>query len=125
MCVLVVDDNILDRRYLKYLIENNLGIETFTAKDGFDALKKLKQKTFDLLVTDLLMPKMEGIELIEKVHTLFPAIQIVAVSGGNPYFLYVAKKLGVSHVYTKPIDTYKFLKEIQQMLPTGTQRLVV
>lgn len=125
MSVLVVDDNILDRKYIKYLIENNLGYESQTAKDGIDALKKLKQRPFDLVITDLLMPNMEGIELIEKIYSLYPKTLIVTISGGNPYYLYITKKLGVDGIFTKPIDTSKFLKTIRDILPIGTQKQIV
>ncbi len=122
MSVLVVDDNILDRKYIKYLIENNLGFETHTAKDGVDALIKLNQRPYELLVTDLLMPNMEGIELIERVDDLYPNIPIVAMSGGNPYYLYIIKKLGVDLIFTKPIDTYKFLNTIQRIYPAHNKQ---
>jgi len=125
MSVLVVDDNILDRKYIKYLIEVNLGFETQTAKGGIDALNKLCHRPFDLVVTDLIMPNMEGVELIQRISSFYPNSKIIAISGGNPYYLYVIKKLGVEFVFTKPIDTLKFLNAIQNLLPASTHKLAV
>lgn len=60
MKILVVDDNIMDRKYIKYLLENHLNISPDTAKDGIEALKKVKSSKFDLVITDVVMPKNGG-----------------------------------------------------------------
>ncbi len=109
MEILIVDDNVLDRKYLKYLIENHTGFSPVTAKDGEDALKKIKRREFDLIITDIVMPKIEGIELINQINHISPGTEIIAVSGENPYYLYIVKKLGIKRVFTKPIDANKFL----------------
>lgn len=115
MKVLVVDDNILDRKYIKYLLENNLEIVVHTAKDGLEALKKIKTIDYNLVITDIVMPKIEGIELIENIKHLSPQANIVAISGSNPYYLYIINKMGVENTYTKPLDTEKFLNHIKRI----------
>ncbi len=113
MKVLVVDDNILDRKYIKYLLENNLGIKSETAKDGLEALNKIKSHHFNIVITDIVMPKIEGIELVEQIKNISPDTKIIAVSGSNPYYLYILNKMGVEDTYTKPIDTHLFLENVK------------
>lgn len=115
MKVLVVDDNILDRKYIKYLLENNLGIKPETAKDGLEALNKIKSNHFDIVITDIVMPKIEGIELIEQIKVISPKTKIIAVSGSNPYYLYILSKMGINDTYTKPIDTHLFLENVKNI----------
>lgn len=125
MEVLIVDDNVLDRKYIKYLLENNLNISPVTAKDGADALKKVKAKKFDLIITDIVMPNIEGIELIEKVSHISSKINIIAVSGNNPYYLYILNKMGIENTFTKPIETDEFLntvKNIEQNLKAKLEK---
>ncbi len=57
------------------------GFDVECAKDGFEALYKLRERTFDLVVTDLGMPGMHGLKLIEMLKTFDPAIQIVVLTG--------------------------------------------
>lgn len=125
MEILVVDDNILDRKYIKHLIENHIGTSPSTAKDGEDALNKIKKNTFDLVITDIVMPKIEGIELINHIKSICPSTNIIAISGENPYYLYIVKKLGVEMVFTKPLDTDKFLKGVQKILNSRPQKILL
>jgi YesN/AraC family two-component response regulator len=124
MEILVVDDNILDRKYIKYLIENHIGVSPTTSKDGEDALNKIKKNTFDLVITDIVMPKIEGIELISHIKSISPSTKIIAISGENPYYLYIVKKLGIEMVFTKPLDTDKFLQGVQKILNSRPQKIL-
>lgn len=124
MEILVVDDNILDRKYIKYLLQNHIGITPMTSKDGEDALNKIKRNSFDIVITDIVMPKMEGIELIEHIKSISPSTTIIAMSGENPYYLYIVKKLGIETVFTKPIDTDKFLECIRKILTSKPQKVL-
>lgn len=125
MEILVVDDNILDRKYIKYLIENHIGVRPVTAKDGEDALFKIKRNNFDLIITDIVMPKIEGVELINQIKAISPGTNIIAISGENPYYLYIVKKLGIDMVFTKPLDTDKFLENVRKILNSRPQKVLV
>ena len=116
MRVLVVDDNIIDRRLIKYTLLNHLNICSEVAKDGFEALEKVQVNHFDLIITDIVMPKMEGIELINQVQSISPTTKIIAVSGNNPYYLYIVKKLGIDSVFTKPLETNKFIERVKTLI---------
>lgn len=113
MRVLVVDDNIIDRRFIKYTLSSHLNICAETAKDGLEAINRVNNNYYDLIITDIVMPNVEGIELINKIQETSPTTKIIAVSGNNPYYLYIVKKLGIDSVFTKPLDVDAFLKAVR------------
>jgi CheY-like chemotaxis protein len=78
--VLLVDDNRDGLSARKALLEEQ-GFITATATNGEEALEVLSKTTFDLMVTDFKMPKMNGIELIQCVRPLHPALRIIMLSG--------------------------------------------
>ncbi len=78
--VLLVDDNRDGLSARKALLEEQ-GFITATAMNGEAALEVLSKTTFDLMVTDFRMPKMNGIELIQCVRPLHPALRIIMLSG--------------------------------------------
>jgi YesN/AraC family two-component response regulator len=113
--VLIVDDNTMMRKVIITLFrEDNLHFEE--AVDGQEALDKMAQVAYDLVITDIIMPRMEGTELIMEIRKRHPETGIIAISGGKPYYLYVAKKLGVSAVFTKPLNPSLFRDTVHQML---------
>jgi CheY-like chemotaxis protein len=117
--ILIVEDNRLDRKILLNTLKNAFGqmVSIEEAQDGIIALELLAQKDFQLVITDLIMPNMEGMELIQKIKSNYPSVEnIIAISGSNPYYLYLAKKMGVHGVYTKPIDLERFLDTVKSML---------
>ncbi len=105
--ILVVDDDerirALIRRGLK-----KLGHEVVEAGDGAAALERLRADPVDLLITDLYMPGMEGLELIQKARAAWPELDIIAISGGTADtkfdFLPVAESLGADAILPKPLD---------------------
>lgn len=125
MRVLVVDDNIIDRRLVKYTLQRHLNIVAETAKDGLEALNRIKCESFDLVITDIVMPKIEGIELINHIQSISPNTKIIAISGNNPYYLYIVKKLGIHSVFTKPLDINSFIERIESLFTQAEKNVVV
>ncbi|QQS51344.1 MAG: response regulator [Bacteroidota bacterium] len=125
MRVLVVDDNIIDRRLVKYTLQSHLNIVAETAKDGLEALNRIKCESFDLVITDIVMPKIEGIELINHIQSISPNTKIIAISGNNPYYLYIVKKLGIHSVFTKPLDINSFIERIESLFTQAEKNVVV
>lgn len=116
--ILVVEDNRLERKLLLYILREYLkdSIHIDEAAEGHSALKYIKRKPYDLVITDLIMPRVEGMELIRKIKSESTECNILAISGSNPYYLYLAKKLGIQGVYTKPLDKEKFLNQVSKIL---------
>jgi len=87
------------------------------AKDGREALERLREERFDVLVTDLVMPEGEGIETIRMVRKEQPDLKIVAVSGVfGGRFLRVAHALGAHATLAKPVSLDALLGTIQSVL---------
>tara|TARA_B100001989_G_C24538007_1_gene465639 strand:- start:790 stop:1119 length:330 start_codon:yes stop_codon:yes gene_type:complete len=99
------------------VLENN-GCEVDCAKDGLEALNKIKNKHYDLLVTDIIMPKIEGIELIDMVIELAPNIKIIAMTAegqaGHTSFLTLAETVGANASLKKPFTPSELLKTIEK-----------
>ena len=77
--ILIVDDEKSIRETLK-IIFNNLNYKVFTAQDGFEAINILKSNIIDIMVTDLRMPGMDGIELMKKVLEIDSSIETIFIS---------------------------------------------
>lgn len=104
--VLVVDDTDLIRELLMDFFTLN-GYETVTAKNGNEALNVLTQKHFNMLVTDLNMPVMNGIELIRTVRNLNIFLTIIGMSAAEKEREFL--KAGADYFLPKPFD-FTYLK---------------
>jgi CheY-like chemotaxis protein len=113
--ILIVEDNILMRKLIINLF-SSFQFSLDEASDGNEGLMKILKNHYDLVITDLIMPGMEGIEMIIEARKNFPSLKIIAISGGEPYNLYVAKKLGVQEIFTKPLEKNKFLSVVSNEL---------
>jgi DNA-binding NtrC family response regulator len=116
--ILIVDD---DENILK-LLTKWLELETHEvvpAINGQQAMDIMESEDFDLVVTDIVMPEKEGIELIVNVRRRNEQIPIIAMSGAGQNrdaYLSNAKKLGASRVLTKPIDRDFFIGTVNEVL---------
>lgn len=75
--ILVVDDNPIDRSIVAAVIRHSLGLEVSCVEDGARALQEMRRQIPSLVVTDLQMPRMSGLELIEQIRTEFPLTPVV------------------------------------------------
>ena len=114
--ILVVDDNLMMRRLIINLFTNQ-NLECDEAADGNEGLEKILQHNYDLVITDIVMPGMEGIEMIMQAKRHIPELKIIAISGGKPYYLYLAKKLGIEAIFTKPLNHHQFYEKVKSLLP--------
>ncbi len=81
--ILLVDDSATDRLLIEGLLKKCLHFEVETAADGLIALDKIKAKAPDLVVTDMQMPNMDGMQLVEKIRTLHPLIPVVLITAAG------------------------------------------
>ena len=117
--ILVVDDDRQIVNAFRMTLER-AGYEVEEASDGNAALKLFSQCKVDLVVTDIVMPEKDGIEVVMEVRRRDPHVKILAISGGghvNPFtYLIMAKQLGADQVLVKPVDTETLLKTIESLL---------
>ncbi len=78
--VLVVDDTPVDRRIAGGLIEEDPTINVTYADNGVDAIEKLSQSVPDLVVTDLQMPEMDGLELVQRIRMIYPKMPVILMT---------------------------------------------
>ena len=116
--VLVVDD---DPEHCAYMAEvlARRGCRVGMALNGRDAINRLEQEAFETVVTDIYMPDLDGIELVRALRTGWPALKVVAVTGGGlghpsgvPNFL---KYLGVSTILSKPLEPRELIDAVENV----------
>lgn len=112
--ILVVDDNSTLQEALVSVLKNS-GYEAFGAADGETALVYTREHPVALLITDMVMPGLEGVETIQQFIKEFPHIPIVAISG-NADYLRLAQALGASVVLAKPIGNARLLKAVADLI---------
>jgi CheY-like chemotaxis protein len=117
--ILIIDDEPQFRRlFIKKLAK--LPYTVIEAENGDEGLKRFLENKPNLVITDLVMPKKEGIETIIELKKTTPGVKIIAISGGGRNtpgsYLDIAKQLGAAHVFTKPVDWEKMLAAIQEMV---------
>jgi CheY-like chemotaxis protein len=119
MRILVVDDNDQIRDTLSLLLEQ-AGHELIDVPNGKLALNLLKKEQVDLIITDIIMPEMEGIDLITAIRSLDPHAKIIAISGGGRVdarlCLSLADKLGADRILQKPFGKSALLSTVAELL---------
>jgi len=122
--VLLVDDSLSVRKFVGAMLEK-AGFEVTTANDGADALARLVEAEFDVLVTDLEMPRLNGYELLEDVRRRpstrdLPVVILTTRAGDKHQGL--ARRLGVNHYITKPVAEEAFVRLLESLAPGGVER---
>ena len=114
--ILIVDDEASIRRTLKDILEFEK-YKVDEAADGLDALAKLKKDTYDVVIMDIKMPKMDGLEALERVAILAPDTPVVMISGhGNIETAVEAVKKGAFDYISKPPDLNRLLITIRNAM---------
>lgn len=115
--VLVVDDELIIRNIVAKVLNRYLGCEVYTASSAREAMSLLKSIGFDLLMVDLAMPGISGVELIRIIHQLKLQTQMVVITGnGTDEELAEAKRLGINQIIYKPFKIATFLEVIAGIL---------
>jgi DNA-binding NtrC family response regulator len=117
--ILVIDDDISICLMLQHALEKP-GYRVTVAHDGQKALAAHKADPADLVITDLVMPGMEGIETILELKRRSPALKIIAMSGGGmgkgADYLTMARKFGAQRTITKPFTIQQFTQAVAEVL---------
>jgi len=114
--ILVVDDEEIARTNLEYILRKE-GHQVATAANGLEALEKVKAQEFDVVLTDLKMEKMDGIQLLESVKQVAPHTEIVMVTGYATVSSAVdALKKGAAHYLSKPIKLDELRATVREII---------
>ncbi|MBK7134292.1 MAG: response regulator [Bacteroidales bacterium] len=117
--ILIIDDETAIAIMLKKMVEK-AGHEAKTASNGNEGLTMFDSFHPDLLITDIVMPDKEGLELIFDLRRKNPVLKIIAISGGGRFqyegYLNSAKHLGANKVYQKPLDLKELMNSITELL---------
>jgi len=115
--ILVVDDEKLVREGIQEALADE-GYAVYTASNGNEAIKALQVFVPDVIITDIIMPEADGIEVLLHAKKLQPRPRIIAISGGGRIsandHLATARKLGADVILTKPFSIEILLEAIEK-----------
>ena len=116
--ILIIEDEASIRRVLtKILSEESVTYQVEEAEDGIQGLEKIKNTDYDLVLCDIKMPKMDGVELLEAVKKIKPEIPMVMISGhGDMETAIQTMRLGAFDYISKPPDLNRLLNTVRNAL---------
>ncbi len=102
-----------------------MGHEVLTSVTGEDALKTMNAQHVDLLVSDILLPEMDGIELLREMKAKYPHVRVICMSGGGvhttgAFLTDLAKRLGAFDVLVKPFTMDALKRSVSRALDVQT-----
>ena len=122
--LLVIEDDQPLLRALRLALEK-LGHEVHEAGDGQAGLAAFQAHAIDLVVTDLIMPEMEGVETIRAIRKLSKTVPIIAITGGGRGtsidYLRMAQAFGAQEVFEKPFELEILCAAVARLLADGKQ----
>jgi DNA-binding NtrC family response regulator len=114
--ILLADDDQPQREMLSGSLKNQ-GYNVFEAGNGIEALEIIKSETVDLLLTDLRMPELDGVELLKEVHQLNPLLEVIVMTAfGTVEVAVEAMQNGAYNFITKPVDLVSLKIQIERAL---------
>ncbi|NVN93175.1 MAG: sigma-54-dependent Fis family transcriptional regulator [Desulfuromonadales bacterium] len=117
MKILIVDDETVIRDALKRILDNQQRFFVDTCSSGYGAIELLHKQDFDLIVTDLKMPGMSGLEVLKAVKALQPNVPVIIITGYATVDTAVeAMKNGAFDYLSKPFAPDQFLEKVEEAL---------
>ena len=112
--ILLIDDDDSVRTMLRLTLAH-FGHTVIEARNGKEGLELFQHANADLLITDIVMPEKEGLEVLMELRKKHPPVKIIAISGGD--YLHMAKLMGAAKVLAKPFSTNVLIEAIDELLP--------
>jgi CheY-like chemotaxis protein len=130
--ILVIDDEPDVRDAVKRVLDR-AGYSVRTVDNATDALAELKRVATDVVITDIIMPKIDGVQAIESIRKAFPSVRIIAISGGGNFgistyqptaitttaYLASAEVAGAHLALTKPFESGDLIQAVEKVLGVG------
>jgi CheY-like chemotaxis protein len=113
--ILVADDEPTDLALLDTILRG-AGHQVLMVATGSAAAEAIKNRPFDLVITDLAMPEGNGLDLIREIRKDFPKLPVIVISGFAPEYLQRAGDLGADFILPKPIDPETLLALVAMAL---------
>jgi len=127
--VLVIDDEVDVRDGIKRVLDR-AGFSVRVIDNASEAIAELQRLPADIVITDIIMPKLNGVDAIELIVREFPAVRIVAISGGGNFdvtgqqpagittmtYLTAAKNAGAHLLLTKPFGAQELILAMEQLM---------
>ena len=130
--ILIVDDETDVRDALVRVLER-AGYTVVAVEGAAAAYEELRQANVDVVITDIIMPKINGVEAIHEIRASFPKVRIIAISGGGNFgitayqpnaitttaYLAAAEKAGAHLILTKPFEFKDLVQAVESVLGVG------
>ncbi len=117
--ILIIDDDPLVRLSLCAILET-AGHQVDEAKNGLEGIGKYRRTSADLVITNIVMPEMDGLETIRELERIKPGLRLIAISGYDPGrgrgYLTLAEEYGALYTFTKPFDRAEVLEAVEKLL---------
>ncbi len=124
--ILVVDDSPLDRQWLAGLLATIPDAEIVEAADGEEALRIVPEKQPDVIVTDMQMPKVDGLQLVKAIRQGFPYIPVILVTGfGSEESALQALHVGAASYVNKEWIPQRLIPTVEQILEAAQHRAMI
>ena len=126
--ILIIDDEEDIRDALQMVLES-VGYNVKVASNGGEAVELQRGEPVDLIITDIIMPGKDGVNVIQEIRAEFPGIRIIAISGGGgaqpleyapeaistTAYLAAAKEAGADMVFTKPFERKDLIEAVDEL----------
>ena len=117
--ILLVDDDDMSRGAVHRMLELS-GYSVHSTAVGLEALAHYRKDPADLVITDLIMPDTDGLEMIQRLREMNPKVRVLAISGGGRVdaeeYLSVARKFGAAGILPKPFTASQLRQAVQAAL---------
>ena len=121
--ILLVDDSGADRQYIGGLLSRVSDIQVDYASNGAEALEKLAQATPDLVITDLVMPVLDGLQLVEEIHQRYPLVPVILLtSQGSEHAAVEALRRGAASYISKHRLPNGLLQTVSKVLIAASRQ---
>lgn len=117
--ILLAEDDTDMRRFLVKALEN-AGFKVSPHDNGMSAYQRLREEPFEMLLTDIVMPEMDGIELAQKAQEIAPGMRVMFITGFAAVTLKAGSAMPNARILSKPFHLRDLVMEVDRLFDIGT-----